>query len=140
MSEENKILKQIAGEKYKYGFVSKLDSEKIQTGLNEEIVRLISKKRKEPDWLLSHRLLALEKLKKLTPPKWANVKFKEIDLQAISYYSAIKKKKKYNSLKEVDPELLSTFKKLGISALTEKSFPINWVSPEACRTLIHLSL
>jgi Fe-S cluster assembly protein SufB len=94
MSEENKILKKVANEKYKYGFVSKLDSEKIQKGLNEDVIKLISKKREEPDWLLKYRLRAFEKLKSLSSPKWANIDFEEIDLQSISYYSAIKKKKK----------------------------------------------
>ena len=120
MSTENEILKKVANEKYKYGFVSKFDSEKIQKGLNEDVIKLISNKRNEPQWLLDYRLRAFEKLKTLSSPKWANIDFKEIDLQSISYYSAIKKKKKYNSLKEVDPELLKTFKRLGISIEEQK--------------------
>ena len=99
MSEENKILKKVANEKYKYGFVSKLDSEKISKGLNEDVIRLISKKREEPEWLLSYRLKAFERLKGLSSPKWANVDFKEIDLQSISYYSAVKKKEKIQFFK-----------------------------------------
>ena len=120
MSTENEILKKVANEKYKYGFVSKFESEKIQKGLNENVIKLISNKRNEPEWLLNYRLKAFKKLNSLSPPKWANIEFKEVDLQSISYYSAMKKKKKYNSLKEVDPELLSTFKRLGISIEEQK--------------------
>ena len=120
MSTENEILKKVANEKYKYGFVSKFESEKIQKGLNENVIKLISNKRNEPEWLLNYRLKAFKKLNSISPPKWANIDFKEIDLQSISYYSAMKKKKKYNSLKEVDPELLSTFKRLGISVEEQK--------------------
>jgi len=120
MSKENDILNKIANEKYKYGFVSKFDSEKIQKGLNEDVIKIISKKRNEPGWLLTYRLNAFKKLQELKPPKWANITFEDIDLQSISYYSSIKKKKKYNSLKEVDPELLKTFKKLGISIEEQK--------------------
>ena len=120
MSTENEILKKVANEKYKYGFVSKFESEKIQKGLNENVIKLISNKRNEPEWLLNYRLKAFKKLNSMSPPKWANIEFKEVDLQSISYYSAMKKKKKYNSLKEVDPELLSTFKRLGISIEEQK--------------------
>ena len=120
MSKENEILNKVANEKYKYGFVSKFESEKIKNGLDESVIKKISKKREEPDWLLQYRLKAFKKLQTLTPPKWANIKFEDIDLQSISYYSSIKKKKKYNSLKEVDPELLKTFKKLGISIEEQK--------------------
>ena len=75
MTKKNDVLNKIANERYKYGFVSKLKSEKIKKGLNEEFIKLISKKRKEPLWLLEYRLSALKKLKKLSSPKWANIKF-----------------------------------------------------------------
>ena len=99
---------------YKYGFVTKLESEKAPLGLNEEIVRFISKKKNEPKWLLDWRLKAYKKWLTMKEPNWAMVNFPKIDFQDIYYYSAPKSKPKLNSLDEVDPELLRTYEKLGI--------------------------
>ena len=120
MSEEkNKTLKEITKNKYQYGFVSKIETEKFEPGLNEKIISLISSKRNEPSWMLEYRLRAYNALKKMSPPNWANLNIKPIDLQKIIYFAA-PKKPKYNSLEEVDPELLKTFEKLGISIDEQK--------------------
>jgi len=120
MSEEkNKTLKEITKNKYQYGFVTKLETEKFKPGLNEKIISLISSKRNEPSWMLEYRLKAYSALKKMSPPNWANLNIKPIDLQKIIYFAA-PKKPKYNSLEEVDPELLKTFEKLGISIDEQK--------------------
>ena len=120
MSEEkNKALKEITKNKYQYGFVTKIETEKFEPGLNENTIRLISSKRNEPRWMLDYRLKAFESLKKMPPPNWANLKINPIDLQKIIYYAA-PKKPKYKSLDEVDPELLKTFNKLGISIDEQK--------------------
>ena len=117
--EKNKTLKEITKNKYQYGFVTKIESEKFEPGLNENTIKLISAKRNEPSWMLDYRMKAYSALQKMTPPNWANLKIKPIDLQKIIYYSA-PKKPKYNSLDEVDPELLKTFNKLGISIDEQK--------------------
>ena len=120
MSEEkNKTLKEITKNKYQYGFVTKIETEKFEPGLNEKIINLISSKRNEPSWMLEYRLKAYNALKKMSPPNWANLNIKPIDLQKIIYFAA-PKKPKYNSLEEVDPELLKTFEKLGISVDEQK--------------------
>ncbi len=118
-TEKNKTLKEITKNKYQYGFVTKIESEKFEPGLNENTIKLISAKRNEPSWMLDYRMKAYSALQKMTPPNWANLKIKPIDLQKIIYYSA-PKKPKYNSLDEVDPELLKTFNKLGISIDEQK--------------------
>ncbi|MEA3446468.1 MAG: Fe-S cluster assembly protein SufB, partial [Bacteroidota bacterium] len=100
---------------YKYGFTSNIDADEIPKGLNEEVVRLISAKKNEPEWLLDYRLKAFNYWKGLKAmPKWAHLKIPEINYQDIIYYSAPKQKVKLDSLDEVDPELLDTFNKLGI--------------------------
>jgi len=120
MSEEkNKTLKEITKNKYQYGFVTKIKTEKFEPGLNEKIISLISSKRNEPSWMLEYRLKAYNALKKMSPPNWANLNIKPIDLQKIIYFAA-PKKPKYSSLEEVDPELLKTFEKLGISIDEQK--------------------
>ena len=120
MSEEkNKTLKEITKNKYQYGFVTKIETEKFEPGLNEKIISLISSKRNEPSWMLEYRLRAYNALKKMSPPNWANLNIKPVDLQKIIYFAA-PKKPKYNSLEEVDPELLKTFEKLGISIDEQK--------------------
>ena len=105
---------------YKYGFTSNIDTELIPKGLNEDIVRLISSKKEEPQWLLDWRLKAFNHWEKMTEPKWPNVKYPPIDYQDIIYYAAPKKKNILNSLDEADPELLMTFEKLGISIDEQK--------------------
>ena len=120
MTEEDKLLEEVTSADYKYGFVTDIDSDTIKNGLNEDVIRLISSKKNEPEWLLEWRLDGFKKFKKLVEPEWANVHYKKPDLQAISYYSAPKPKKTLASLDEVDPELLKTFEKLGISLDEQK--------------------
>ncbi len=113
-------IEQIANQEYKYGFVTDIESDVAPPGLNDDIVRLISSKKNEPEWLLDWRLKSFHHWKTMQEPKWANVKFNPIDYQAIRYYSAPKQKKTLNSLDEVDPELRRTFAKLGISLEEQK--------------------
>ena len=105
---------------YKYGFVTDIDADQIPPGLNEDIVRLISTKKEEPDWLLEWRLKAYRRWTEMREPTWANVKFDPIDYQSIVYYSAPKSKKQLSSMDEVDPALVETFEKLGISLNEQK--------------------
>lgn len=107
-------LQNLVNQPYKHGFVTDIESDIAPKGLNEEIIRLISSKKNEPEWLLTFRLQAYEKWLHMTAPRWQNVKYPEIDFQSISYYSAPKPKKKLASMDEVDPELLRTFEKLGV--------------------------
>ena len=102
------------GQDYQYGFVTAIEEDKIPKGLNEEIVRLISAKKNEPTWLLEWRLKAYRHWLTMKEPVWANVRYPKIDYQDAYYYSAPKLKKKPKSLDEIDPELLETYKKLGI--------------------------
>ncbi len=112
--EQDKILEELTTSEYKYGFVTDIETEVIPVGLNEDVVRLISKKKNEPEWLLDYRLKAFAYWKTLETPTWAHLNIPEIDYQSISYYAAPKKKDGPKSLDEVDPELLKTFDKLGI--------------------------
>jgi Fe-S cluster assembly protein SufB len=113
-------IEQIANQEYKYGFVTDIEADTAPPGLNEDIIRLISTKKNEPEWMLDFRLKAYRHWLTMTEPTWANVKYGPIDYQGIRYYSAPKKKKQLNSLDEVDPELRSTFEKLGISLDEQK--------------------
>ena len=112
--KKNNILKKIADKAYEFGFVSKIKTEIIERGLNEETIRLISKKKNEPDWLLEFRLEAYRYWLTLKMPTWAHLDIPPIDYQAISYYADPLKKSKENKNKEIDPELMKTFEKLGI--------------------------
>src|SRR5436305_10609523 len=116
----NATVEQIANQDYKYGFVTDIESDQAPPGLNEDIVRLISKKKEEPEWLLEWRLKALRHWLTMKEPTWANVHYGAIDYQGISYYSAPKQKKKLTSLDEVDTELRKTCEKLGISLEEQK--------------------
>ncbi len=110
-----------AQSEYRYGFTTDVETEDFPRGLNEDIIRLISKKRNEPEWLCDFRLKAFSHWKAMKHPEWQNVKFPKIDFQAIKYYSKPKtKKQKYNSLEEVDEEILKTFEKLGIPLEEQK--------------------
>ncbi len=111
---KNNILKKIADKAYEFGFVSKIKTEIIERGLNEETIRLISKKKNEPDWLLEFRLEAYRYWLTLKMPTWAHLNIPPIDYQAISYYADPLQKSKDNKNKEIDPELMKTFEKLGI--------------------------
>lgn len=106
-------VKEVSGT-YKYGFVTDLEAEKAPLGLSEDIVKFISNKKQEPEWLLEWRLKAYKKWLSMKEPNWAMVDFPKINFQDIYYYSAPKTKPKLNSLEEVDPELLKTYEKLGI--------------------------
>src|SRR5437016_4401056 len=117
------ILEDRVQQEYKWGFVTDIESEAIPKGVNEEIVRLISAKKNEPEWLLEFRLKSFRKWLTMLDkgePAWPNVHFPPIDYQDSIYYSAPKPKKQLNSLDEVDPELLATFEKLGISLGEQK--------------------
>ena len=112
--EQNSVSDLLEDNQYKYGFTTDVESETFAKGLSEEVVRAISKKKNEPEFMLKFRLKAFEKWKKMKEPAWANVHYPPIDFQNISYYSAPKKKKQLQSLDEVDPEVMRTFEKLGI--------------------------
>ena len=103
-----------SGDKYKYGFVTDIEQETIPKGLNEEIIRLISAKKNEPEWLLDYRLKAFEFWKTMSEPTWAKIEYEKIDYQNLHYYAAPKQKIVPKSLDEVDPELIDTYNKLGI--------------------------
>ena len=108
-------------DKYKYGFVTDIESDKIPKGLNEDIIKLISKKKEEPQWMLDWRLNAFKRLQQMSPPKWVKAKFDDIDFQDIYYYASPKNfKDKPKSLEEVDPKLLETYEKLGIPLKEQK--------------------
>ena len=113
--DPNQILNDVTSNDYKYGFVTDIETEVIPTGFCKNVIRLISQKKVEPEWLLEFRLKAYEHWKTLKMPHWAHLDIPSIDYQAISYYAAPKKKEGPKSLDEVDPELLKTFNKLGIS-------------------------
>jgi Fe-S cluster assembly protein SufB len=120
MSTDLDILKDVSTEEYKYGFTTDIEMEIAPVGLNEDIVRFISQKKNEPEWMLEYRLKSLRHFLKLQMPTWQNFELPAIDFQSISYYAAPKKQTKLNSLDEVDPELLATFEKLGIPLSEQK--------------------
>ncbi|MGM0634663.1 MAG: Fe-S cluster assembly protein SufB [Bacteroidota bacterium] len=117
---EQELEKDLQNKEYEYGFYTDIESDTFPVGLNEDIVRAISKKKEEPEWMTEWRLKAFRHWKTMDEPNWANVHYEKPDYQNISYYSAPNKKPKYESLDEVDPELLDTFKKLGISLEEQK--------------------
>ena len=119
-TEGNEILESHINSDYKYGFTTDIEMDSAPKGLNEDIIRFISAKKNEPQWLLDYRLKAFRHWLTLDEPTWAHVHYPKIDFQNIIYYSAPKKSKQLNSLDEVDPELLKTFEKLGISLLEQK--------------------
>ena len=118
--QDEKLIQDITSGEYKYGFTTDIETEIIPIGINEDIIRLISQKKEEPEWLLEFRLKAFEKWKTMTMPTWAHLDIPPIDYQAIAYYAAPRKKAP-NSLDEVDPELLKTFEKLGIPLEEQKA-------------------
>ncbi len=119
-STEVKKIKEITDQEYKYGFVTDIESDSFPKGLNEDVIKRLSQVKGEPEFMLEWRLKAYRHWLKMKEPHWANVKYPPIDYQEIVYYSAPKKKPKYKSLDEVDPELLDTYKKLGISLDEQK--------------------
>ena len=120
VEKSNREVAELAEREYKYGWTTDIEADTIPKGLNEDVVRLISRKKNEPEWMTEWRLEAFRKWQTMTDPTWANVKFEEPDFQAISYYSAPKVKKQPKSIDEVDPELLKTFEKLGIPLQEQK--------------------
>ena len=117
---EDDLREEMKTKQYEYGFYSDIDSETFPIGLDESIVRAISKKKNEPEWMTEWRLDAFRIWQKMDEPNWANVSYEKPNFQAISYYSAPSGKAKYDSLEDVDPELLATFDKLGISLNEQK--------------------
>ncbi len=118
--EKNPILKEVTNSEYKWGFVTDIEMDKALKGLTEDTVRFISAKKNEPEFLLEYRLKAFKKWQEMEQPQWAHLKIPPIDYQDIIYYAAPKKKKELESLDEVDPALLDTFNKLGISLDEQK--------------------
>jgi Fe-S cluster assembly protein SufB len=117
---EEELKKELESKEYAYGFYTEIESDTFPVGLNEDIVRAISERKNEPAWMTEWRLEAYEAWCAMEEPDWANVDYPKPDFQSISYFSAPKKAPKYNSLDEVDPELLDTFKKLGIPIEEQK--------------------
>ena len=124
VNQSNKILNtdltNLVSQTYQYGFSTNIEKDIIETGLNEKTIKLISRKKKETSFLLTFRIKAYKKWRRMTEPEWAYLKFPEINYQDIIYYSAPKLKEKLKDLNEVDPELLTTFEKLGISLTEQK--------------------
>jgi hypothetical protein len=112
LSDEKKEISKLLNRPYKYGFQTYIESETFPKGLNEDVVRAISAKKKEPEWMLEFRLKAFRKWLTMEEPDWSDNRYPRIDYQNISYYSEPKMKEKKGSLDEVDPELLRTFDKL----------------------------
>ena len=117
---EDDLKVELENKEYEYGFYTELDSETFPIGLNEDIVRAISKKKEEPEWMTEWRLEAFRAWQEMIDPEWANVHYEKPDFQAISYYSAPKKADPNKKLEDVDPELLAMYKKLGISVDEQK--------------------
>jgi len=120
MSEETNIIDQVVSQEYQYGFSTAIEMETAPKGLSEDIVRFISAKKNEPEWMLNYRLKAYKHRLGMEEPNWQNFNYPKINFQDIIFYAAPKEKKKLNSLDEVDPELLKTFEKLGISLTEQK--------------------
>jgi Fe-S cluster assembly protein SufB len=122
MSTSTQTIEELASREYKYGFVTEIEMETVPRGLNEDIVRLISSKKREPEWLLEWRLKAFKAWQAMAEPKWHNVQYPPIDFQNAFYYAAPKPKKQLASLDEVDPDIRATFEKLGIPLEEQKLF------------------
>lgn len=126
--EQDNIIDKVVNSEYEYGFTTDVHTDTIETGLSEDVIRLISNKKEEPEWLLDFRLKAYRYWQKMELPKWGHLDIPEIDFQAISYYAA-PKKKNIQSLDEVDPEILATFNKLGIPLEEQKA--LNGIAVDA---------
>ncbi|EKB48077.1 Fe-S cluster assembly protein SufB [Cecembia lonarensis] len=120
MSKDNQILEEFTSKEYEHGWSVNYEADEAPAGLNEDIIRWISSKKEEPEWLLEWRLKAFRTWLDMKEPEWANVKYPKVDLQALKYYSAPKQKNKPKSLDEVDPELLQIYERLGISLNEQK--------------------
>lgn len=120
MSKEDKIIKEVTESDYKYGFYTKIDSDKFAKGLNKNVICELSAKKGEPEWITHWRLKAFDVWQSMKEPHWANIRYENPDFQNISYYAAPKKKPLLDSIDQVDPDLLETFNKLGISLEEQK--------------------
>ena len=120
MNKENQVLEEFTSKEYEHGWTVNLEADEAPVGLSEDTVRFISARKGEPDWLLEWRLKAFRQWQKMAEPKWPNVHYPPINYQDIIYYSAPKQKPQLTDLKEVDPELIKTFEKLGISITEQK--------------------
>ncbi len=120
MEEQDRLLQEVTQREYQYGFFSDIETDIIDIGLSEDVVRMISEKKNEPEFMLEFRLNAYRRWLKMEMPDWAYLKIPPIDFQSISYYAAPKKKPQYDSIDQVDPELLETFNKLGIPLEEQK--------------------
>jgi len=121
MSKDNQVLEELTSKEYEHGWTIDIETESAPKGLNEGIIRFISAKKNEPEWLLEWRLNAFRQWAKMKEPKWPNVTYPAIDYQDIIYYSApVQKAKTPKNLEDVDPELIKTFEKLGISLTEQK--------------------
>ena len=117
---KDKVLEEVTGKSYEFGFTTEIESDKAPAGLSEDIIRLISAKKEEPEWLLQWRLEAFAVWQTMEEPNWPHLNYEKPDYQAISYYAAPKQKKQLNSMDEVDPEMRRTMDKLGISLEEQK--------------------
>lgn len=120
MSKDNQILEEFTSKEYEHGWSVNFETDEAPIGLNENIIRWISAKKEEPEWLLEWRLKAFQTWLEMREPEWANVHYPKVDFQALKYYSAPKQKKKPKSLDEIDPELLQIYERLGISLNEQK--------------------
>src|SRR5690606_13104247 len=118
--DQDQILNELTSQEYKFGFTTDVETEVIEKGLSEDVIRLISAKKEEPEWLLEYRLKAFRYWQTIKQPEWAHLRIPEIDFQEIIYYADPTKKKTPGSLDEVDPELLKTFERLGIPLNEQK--------------------
>jgi len=121
MSDEDKIIEEATSGDYKYGFVTDIESDNALKGLSEDTVRFISAKKEEPQWLLDWRLKAFRLWQGMEEPDWAHVNYEKPNFQEIIYYAAPKAKKQYESLDEIDPEILKTFERLGVPINEQKA-------------------
>jgi len=121
MSSDSALLEEFSKREYKHGFVTDIESDSLPPGLDENVVRLISEKKGEPDWLLQWRLKAFRHWQTLEEPKWPKLTYPQIDYQKMVYYSAPKQKPLLESLDQVDPKLLETYEKLGIPIEEQKA-------------------
>ena len=120
-SNDDNIIKELNEKEYEAGFVTDIETDVFEKGLNEDIIKRLSEKKNEPKFMLDFRLKAFKKWKTMTEPEWGHLNYEKPDFQAISYYAAPKNAPKYNSLDEVDPELIKTFEKLGIPLEEQKA-------------------
>lgn len=120
MSKDNQVLEELTSKEYEHGWTTNIEADTAPKGLNEDIIRFISSRKNEPAWLLEWRLKAYHQWSKMKEPRWPNVSYPPINYQDIIYYSAPKKSAKAQSLEEIDPELIKTFEKLGISLTEQK--------------------